>query len=54
MKHKPKQIIKGILLSAIASFFNTNVSAEESAAPIAGGKDENSVNELESSSNRIH
>ena len=53
MKSKPKKILKGVLLSAIASMFGTNANAEEVMMP-DGGSDENGFKNLESSSNRVY
>ena len=53
MKRKPKQILKGVLLSAIASMFGTHANAEEVAMPAISGSDENGVKERKYSVNRV-
>ena len=54
MKRKPKQILRAVLLSAIASMFGTSANAEEVIMPTISGTDENESKEIESSSNRVY
>lgn len=46
MKRKPKQILKGVLLSAIASMFGSHANAGEVVMPAISESDENGVKEL--------
>ena len=53
MKKNPRNILKGLLLSAIATMFNSNANAEETLSVTSNLKEED-ANELRSSFRRIY
>lgn len=53
MKKNPRNILKGLLLSAIATMFNSNANAEETMS-ITNNLKEEDANELKSSFRRIY
>lgn len=53
MKKNPRNILKGLLLSAIATMFNSNANAEE-ALTVTNDLNEEDANELKSSFRRVY
>lgn len=54
MKRKSQHILRGILLSAIATMFGNNANSQENESPLVYPNDDNETNELSSSSGRIY